>query len=256
MNRSEESLFDPRIADWLEDDPHAAPEQALEVVLAAFPSIKQRRAWRSPWRFTMPTVTKALALGATALIIVIGGAWLLGPRPPSVGTPSPSPSANPSPSTEARATQTSAPETTQPATTTSFTSPVYGYTVEHPVPYVPTPATEPWVDGFVGNAEPWVDRFFSLASFVGIASQPLDDTETAAAWMDAYAASAAGREPCDVPVDSWTDTPVSGGEGRRADFNCQGSAGLEIVWVADRQGWVISGERAVVEQMMNTFTTD
>ena len=51
MNRSDEPLFDPRIADWLEDDPYEAPQQALDVVLAAFPSITQRHAARVPWRF-------------------------------------------------------------------------------------------------------------------------------------------------------------------------------------------------------------
>ena len=61
MTRSDEPLFEPRIADWLEDDPHAAPDQALDVVLAAFPSIKQRRAWRVPWR--VPGMTTPLRLG-------------------------------------------------------------------------------------------------------------------------------------------------------------------------------------------------
>ena len=61
MNRSDETLFDPRIADWLEDDPHTAPDQALDVVLAAFPSINQRRAWRVPWRF--PEMSSAIQAG-------------------------------------------------------------------------------------------------------------------------------------------------------------------------------------------------
>ena len=34
MNRSGPSLFDPRVAAWLEDDPHRAPDRALEVQLA------------------------------------------------------------------------------------------------------------------------------------------------------------------------------------------------------------------------------
>ena len=51
MNRSTESDFDQRIADWLENDPGRAPAQAAETVLAAFPSIPQRRAIRVPWRF-------------------------------------------------------------------------------------------------------------------------------------------------------------------------------------------------------------
>ena len=51
MNRSTEPDFDQRIADWLEDDPSLAPTPGDETVLAAYPSIPQRRAVRVPWRF-------------------------------------------------------------------------------------------------------------------------------------------------------------------------------------------------------------
>ena len=47
MNRSTEPDFDQRIADWLEDDPNLAPRQAIETVLAAYPSIPQRRPMRA-----------------------------------------------------------------------------------------------------------------------------------------------------------------------------------------------------------------
>ena len=47
MNRSTEPDFDQRIADWLEDDPNLAPRQAIETVLAAYPSIPQRRTLRA-----------------------------------------------------------------------------------------------------------------------------------------------------------------------------------------------------------------
>ena len=46
MTRFDDPLFDPRLAEWLEEDPNAAPDQALDVVLASFPSINQRRAVR------------------------------------------------------------------------------------------------------------------------------------------------------------------------------------------------------------------
>ena len=97
MTPHDETTFDPRIADWLEDDPNDAPDQALEIVLAAFPSIKQRHASRLPRRFTMTTLPK-LAFGGggdrrrrpgrripreTAFIGVGGGG------------PTPSPSADP-----------------------------------------------------------------------------------------------------------------------------------------------------------------
>ena len=64
--------FDPRIAEWLEDDPDHAPEQVLETVLAALPSIPQRRASRLPkW----PTArTRSPNLGkATTVDLTIGG---------------------------------------------------------------------------------------------------------------------------------------------------------------------------------------
>ena len=84
MTDQDRTPFDPRIADWLEGDPNTAPEPTLEIVLAAFPSIKQRHGSRLPWRFSaMPTSFK-LALGATAVIaVVLGGAFVLGPRTPN-----------------------------------------------------------------------------------------------------------------------------------------------------------------------------
>ena len=83
MTPHDQTTFDPRIADWLEDDPNNAPDQALEIVLAAFPSIKQRHASRLPRRFTMTTLPR-LAIGAAAIVVVVlGGAFLL--RPPASG---------------------------------------------------------------------------------------------------------------------------------------------------------------------------
>jgi len=43
--------FDQRIADWLEADPSVAPPVVLATVVAAAPSIQQRRAWGVPRRF-------------------------------------------------------------------------------------------------------------------------------------------------------------------------------------------------------------
>ncbi len=98
--------FDPRIADWLEDDPDSAPGVILETVLAALPSIPQRRARRVPWRF--PTMTRFAPIGAAAAItvVLVGGAlFLLRPEGGGVGTspsasPSDRPSASPAPASE------------------------------------------------------------------------------------------------------------------------------------------------------------
>ena len=77
MNRKLDPLFDQRVADWLEEDPTLAPRAVLETVNAAFPSLPQRRAWRTTWRFS-PMNRLALPLGA-ALAIVLGVA-LVAPR--------------------------------------------------------------------------------------------------------------------------------------------------------------------------------
>jgi TolB protein len=118
MNRSDEALFDSRIADWLEDDAHSAPDQALDVVLAAFPSIKQRRAMRVPWRFLDMSSPLKLAFAAAAIAVVVGGVILLGPWKPAAdvaASPSPAPAAS-QPAVVAPGSPTLAPVTGLPGT--------------------------------------------------------------------------------------------------------------------------------------------
>src|SRR4026209_172862 len=106
--------FDPRIADWLEADPDRAPREVLDTVLAAMPSIPQRRALRAPRRFS--DMTRFALLGAAAAIVVaVGfGGLVLTARGPNTGhgdaTPSPV-----------------APSPSLPALTKQLTSGKYGY---------------------------------------------------------------------------------------------------------------------------------
>jgi hypothetical protein len=113
MTRLPDPTFDQRIADWLEDDPSSAPPEVLGTVVAAFPSIEQRHAWRAPWRF--PTMTRYVLPAAAALAVIIGGALLL----PGVVTLPPG-NQSPSPSIEQgssipTATPTDPPRTPEPA---------------------------------------------------------------------------------------------------------------------------------------------
>lgn len=96
--RPDADLFEPRIADWLEDDPQRAPGQVLDTVLAAFPSIPQRRTPGAPWRSRQMNRYAALAAGIAAVAVVaVGGAFVLSSGPaPGIGSSSPSPSAAPS----------------------------------------------------------------------------------------------------------------------------------------------------------------
>jgi hypothetical protein len=98
--------FDPRIADWLEEDPDRAPPTILQTVLAAYPSIPQRRRWRvlgrEPRMFKFVPV--AMAAAAVLVVAVLVGINFLpreggigGPRPTSpAATPTPRPAALPS----------------------------------------------------------------------------------------------------------------------------------------------------------------
>src|SRR3954452_23448017 len=85
MTRPTDPFFDQRIADWLETDPDHAPAQALDIVLAAVPSVRQRR--EAPWRFRQMTMPLRLATAALIGALVLGGAFLLtggGTRPSTV----------------------------------------------------------------------------------------------------------------------------------------------------------------------------
>jgi hypothetical protein len=251
MTRFEDPLFDPRLADWLEEDPAAAPGQALEIVLASFPSIKQRRALHVPWRTRSMSTTLRLGLSAAIVVAaILGGIYVLGPRSDSsvAGPESLPPSVAPSGSpTAARTT---------PPNWTTFTSPHYGYTVEHPIAFQVTPATEDWPLGaFVGNEEPWVDRFFApfgQTTFVGIASRVLPEGMAPDAAMTAYAEQVAERL-CAVPLDAWADATVGDVPARRAEFACGDSPALEYAWVVGDRGWVISGNPDVVELMLESL---
>jgi hypothetical protein len=111
MNRPDPG-FDHRIADWLEADPDRAPSEALDTILAALPSVPQRRAMRVPWR--LPTMfPNRVAFAAIAIILVVAGGGLAWSRlggTSGVGTtpqvtPSPSPSTPPSPTPSASPTR-------------------------------------------------------------------------------------------------------------------------------------------------------
>ena len=257
MTRSIDPLFDPRLADWLEGDDSTAPEQALEIVLASFPSIKQRRAVRVPWRTTSMSSTLRLGLAAAVVVAAaLGSVYFLGSRSnSSVGGPgTPAPTVAPSPSA-APSESPAAVQTTRPNWTT-FTSPLYGYTVDHPTAFQAAAATEEWPLGeIVGKEEPWVDKFFAAVgqtTFVGIASQQLPAGLAAEAALTAYQEQVTERL-CAVPLDAWTDTTVLDAPASRAEFSCGDSPAVEYAWINGDRGWVISGNPDVVELMLASF---
>ena len=241
MTRSDELLFEPRIADWLEDEPYTAPDQALDVVLAAFPSIKQRRARRVPWR--VPGMNAPLRLGLTAAAVgaVAIGSLLVVNR----GTSGPGGTGGPTPSTTPAPTATPAPSPSSSAGKdlldvskwAAFTSSRYGFSARYPATYQAVPSQAFWrmpnapgnmFDGFHGDgAAKWLDGVSTLLP-VGATR---DD------WYDEYRRDLVeDNEPwepktCFTTREDWTSTTV---DGLAADLRVGCEALEAFVFVEDR----------------------
>ena len=108
MTIDRDPAFDSRIADWLEDDPVDAPGAVLESILAAIPSIPQRRRSRLPWRYPPMSTPLRFALAGLGAVILVGAAISLlkgptgqvgggGSSPEATVAPSPTPTPTPIP---------------------------------------------------------------------------------------------------------------------------------------------------------------
>ena len=167
MNRIADPGFDQRVADWLEDDPDNAPPIVLGTVLAAFPSIPQRRGRFAPWRFLpMNTFSRAAAAVLVAALALGGAVYLLGRTTPSVGGPTATPEVSPSP-----ATASAAPTQLPASGLVPFTSRQYGYTISVPAGWGVRPATRV-LDGM---EPPWVSS--ETPTHPGPDSTAVDDVE-------------------------------------------------------------------------------
>jgi hypothetical protein len=213
MNDQDQASFEPRIADWLEGDANEAPDQVLQIVLAAFPSVKQRHALRLPRRFPDVTTVPKLAFGTVAVIaVVLGGAFVLSPGALDGGaigrpSPSPSPTASPSPAPSATAGPSSAPSasaTIDTAAWTTYVSKQYGFTIGHPADWSVDPASRAWTwkdaSKLLNNGQ---DSFDSADGHVRVSAwsvpiktstgtAPLPDVE---AWVSDWCKKA-GDVPC------------------------------------------------------------
>jgi hypothetical protein len=140
--------FEPRIADWLEADPDHAPGALLGTVLAALPSISQRRASRVLWRF--PTMNRFALLGAAAATIaVVGlGGLELASRSSSpqtiagqTATPSPSPTASATVAATGAPTPVADSSPEIPPLTEQLISGARRFTIDYPRGWTPVSST-------------------------------------------------------------------------------------------------------------------
>jgi hypothetical protein len=240
---------------YLADRGERLPDRVLEDALTEIDHTGQRRRVGLPWRLSTMSTSVRIGIAAAAVIVAaLGGSYQLGSR----GTPnvaaSPSPTAPAAtPTAPATSPSAAASQGSGPAMT-SFTSPLYGYTVEAPSAYQAIPATTAWQAGLaLGPESEWTDRFRSGTNFVGIASQPIPAGTSAGQWLDAYAQTAVNRE-CPVLPGAWKEVTQNGVSGRTASFDCGGSPGVEYAWTIGDRGWVITGDAAVAALMLPTIS--
>ena len=255
MNRGPDQLFDSRVADWLEADPNAAPDQALEVVLAAVPSIRQRRRGLGlgGWRTNQMTASLKFAVGVAAVLMVAaGGLYLLAPRDaPGVGgavatpTPSASPSVAPSPSPSAAAT----PTPIDPATWVPYTSERYGYTLDHPADWTIKPSQSDWQPGTIhSELSQWADVISDpqggYTIFAG--RQDLETGQTPESWTAQYIsnkaadAGGAGGVCGDISTERYEQVEIDGETGSRIAMVCVTTFYTAAIVVHDGSAYLVA----------------
>ena len=199
MNREPE--FEGDLNHWLEDGPTSAPDRVVDSVLAAFPSMPQRRgasraAWGSP---LIRDHAFALVRVAAVAVVAIGGVLLLNRLPSNeVGSlPAPSVSASSSTSPSGSPVASLAPSSIDTSAWTSFRSARHGFSVRYPEDWTVTPATESWPSADApGPPDPMLDMFIApnLVTFA-VVSQPLPNGETGDAWLARHEEAGAARDP-------------------------------------------------------------
>ena len=244
MNRQTPE-FDQRIADWLEVDPRLAPPGVMSTVLAALPSIPQARRGllAPPSRFSQMT-SSMRAAAAVAIVAIVGvGVLAFNSLSADIGRPTPAPSASSS----------SAPSV-------SFTSPLYGYSVDMPAEWVVTTATIPWPEGATCCRDTYRDAFEAPRSLatdfdgVVVAVQPVPDGMSADDWLVQHAhQQASSARDCKGPVEDWVDATVGSLAIRRLDLECEGIRLSDVAFVVDGTGYVMSGNGPVIEAFLGTF---
>ena len=245
MNRTSE-LFDNRIADWLEDDPVEAPPQVLETVLAAVPSIPQRRA-SGP--FGRALFWPGLRFAPAAATIVVAALLLVGLALSVIGPP---PSPTPTP-------------VATPISLVSFESPLYGYSISHPEGWRVTPANE----RIAGINPPFVDTGVA-DQFNGVSGGPNANTTIVAAMsevavgttLDRWTGQTAGAV-CGTPTEPKETIQVAGLPATVSTFaRCnsyfhiwvtlvRGTQAFHIVWL--NFSGTETADRALLDRVLATF---
>ena len=141
-----------------------------------------------------------------------------------------------------------------PTPTTSFTSPVYGYTVSYPKGWVVTPATTVWINGKNSQGDSGVSDIFQSPGKprVEIAVQQIPAGWSAAKWESDFLPHPvpAQMAACYPRPQDWAAVTIAGHRG--------GLLG-RVSWCGFTEGVVVIGPRGYVVKGVvdpNTLTAD
>jgi hypothetical protein len=146
---------------------------------------------------------------------------------------------------------------------TTFTSPLYSYTVDVSFSWTRTPATQAWLgdDGIEDRAPAFSDVFHDNASGVHdatIKALALPAGTTDAAWLTQWQAMRAIGGRCLGSSTGWADATVAGHPASTFKWRCNaGPSGIsdydEYAFLADGKGFVISGNPVMVDVLVRSF---
>ncbi len=235
MTTPTDDLFDPRVAEWLEQDPTSAPGELLEDVLRAASMIDQRGPGTARHSRAARWAALPIEIAAVLAVALVGGVLLVnrpaveiaGPSTP----PGPTPQVNPSEAVVRPASSSPLPSSPPPSTplasaapdlaivptlTKRFSSPTYGYSIGIRPDWATRPAKLPWSGP--DNSPPVVDEidFTGTDSGMTVASQALSAGQTLDDWLVPFAANGGGLSAFCQGGDpsSWPPVQVGDAIGR------------------------------------------
>jgi hypothetical protein len=261
--------FEDQLGDWLEDGPVDASDRLVESVLAAFPSIPQRRrALRVPWRRSPVNGYVRVLAGIMAVALIAVSGYLVGRPEATVGGPQPSPTSSATASATADASPSTSPAASPVDTSLwkAFTSKRHGFSMRYPGDWILGPATAPWPPGTLpaGPPDPMLDWFSpnpvaDPTTWFWVTSQALPAGTTGLKWLTDDE-SFGPRTPYCFPAPADMEQTIIGGQKAWIRGGVPGCGFTEAIVFTGGRVYVLAGykgsffDRTLFQDFVSTVT--